>query len=53
MESNNLSSNSNGFNLSEEILQQIPTPVMAVNKDMEIIYLNTSGEKVIKKVLRK
>jgi len=29
--------------LKVDILRQIPTPVMAVNKDMEIIYMNEAG----------
>jgi len=30
-------------NLSTEILNQLPTPVMAVNKDLELIFLNSAG----------
>jgi len=29
--------------LQEQILEQIPTPVMAVNNDLEIIYMNAAG----------
>jgi len=35
--------------LKEQILDQIPTPVMAVDKEMHIIYMNESGKKMIKK----
>jgi len=38
---------SSGLALS--ILDQIPTPVMAVNKDLELIFLNSSGKKMIGK----
>ncbi|MGD9176274.1 MAG: PAS domain-containing protein, partial [Desulfobacterales bacterium] len=29
--------------IKEQILEQIPTPVMAVNTDLEIIYMNAAG----------
>jgi hypothetical protein len=29
--------------IQEQILEQIPTPVMAVNTDLEIIYMNAAG----------
>lgn len=35
--------------LKEQILSQIPTPVMAVNKDFEIIYINDAGRDMLKK----
>jgi rsbT co-antagonist protein RsbR len=35
--------------IQEQILEQIPTPVMAVNKDLEIIYMNAACRKFIGK----
>ena len=35
--------------IQEQILEQIPTPVMAVNKDLEIIYMNAAGRKFLGK----
>ena len=32
-----------GFSLAEQVLEQIPTPVMAVDTDMKIIYMNLAG----------
>ena len=34
--------------MRDQILSQIPTPVMAVDKDMSIIYINDAGRKLIK-----
>ncbi|MEE9913922.1 MAG: PAS domain-containing protein [Deltaproteobacteria bacterium] len=31
------------FKLMEQILEQLPTPVMAVNKDLKIIFMNKAG----------
>lgn len=42
----------NGFDLCEEVLFQIPTPVMAVDADMNLVYLNESGLKLIGKKLK-
>ena len=35
--------------LQEQILEQIPSPVMAVNRDLEIIYMNAAGRKFLDK----
>jgi rsbT co-antagonist protein RsbR len=35
--------------LQEQILDQLPTPVMAVNTDYEIIYMNAAGRKFLGK----
>jgi rsbT co-antagonist protein RsbR len=35
--------------IQEQILEQIPTPVMAVNTDLEIIYMNAAGRKFLGK----
>jgi rsbT co-antagonist protein RsbR len=35
--------------IQEQILEQIPTPVMAVNTDLEIIYMNAAGRKFVGK----
>ena len=35
--------------IQEQILEQIPTPVMAVNRDLEIIYMNAAGRKFLGK----
>lgn len=35
--------------IQEQILEQIPAPVMAVNKDLEIIYMNAAGRKFLSK----
>lgn len=35
--------------LKEQILEQIPTPVMAVNTDLEIIYMNAAGRNFLGK----
>ena len=35
--------------IQEQILEQIPTPVMAVNTDLEIIYMNAAGRNFIGK----
>ena len=32
-----------GFLLAEQVLEQLPTPVMAVNKDLQIIFMNAAG----------
>ncbi len=37
----------NGFGLCDEILNQIPTTIMAVDREMKIIYLNKAGENLI------
>ncbi len=41
--------NKEDYELSIQILDQIPTPVMAVDKEFNIIYLNESGLKMIDK----
>ena len=33
--------------LAERVLEQIPTPVMAVNNDFQIIFMNAAGRAVI------
>ena len=33
--------------LFEQVLEQLPTPVMAVNKEMEIIFLNAAGRSLL------
>ena len=35
--------------IQEQILEQIPTPVMAVNTDLEIIYMNAAGRSFLGK----
>ncbi len=35
--------------LSSQILNQLPTPVMAVDKDLQLIFLNQAGLKLVKK----
>lgn len=35
--------------IQEQILEQIPTPVMAVNTDLEIIYMNAAGRNFLGK----
>ena len=35
--------------IQEQILEQIPTPVMAVNRDLEIIYMNAAGRNFLGK----
>ena len=35
--------------IKEQILEQIPTPVMAVNTDLEIIYMNAAGRNFLGK----
>lgn len=35
--------------IQEQILEQIPAPVMAVNTDLEIIYMNAAGRKFLGK----
>ena len=35
--------------IKEQILEQIPTPVMAVNTDFEIIYMNAAGRNFLGK----
>ncbi|AFA48531.1 PAS domain-containing protein [Acetobacterium woodii] len=35
--------------LKAQILDQIPTPVMAVNKDLGVIYMNEAGKKLLNK----
>jgi rsbT co-antagonist protein RsbR len=35
--------------IKEQILEQIPTPVMAVNTDLEIIYMNAAGREFLGK----
>lgn len=35
--------------MKNQILNQIPTPVMAVNRDLEIIYLNQAGQEYLEK----
>lgn len=42
---------SNGFGLSEQVLNQIPTTVMAVDADLNLVYLNDAGQKLIGKKL--
>lgn len=39
----------NNFHMSDKILDQIPTPVMAVDTNMNLIYLNDSGQKLLGK----
>lgn len=39
----------NGFDLSEQVLNQLPTTVMAVDKDLNLIFLNKTGENVLGK----
>ena len=38
-----------GFNLEELVLDQVPAMVMAVDKDMNLIYLNNAGVELIEK----
>ncbi|MBC3797521.1 PAS domain-containing protein [Acetobacterium tundrae] len=35
--------------LKSQILDQIPTPVMAVNRELKVIYMNEAGKKLLKK----
>ncbi len=39
-------------NLAFNILQQIPTPILAVNRDMAVIFLNKAGQTMIGKSLK-
>lgn len=32
---------------AERVLEQIPTPIMAVNKDFEIIFMNAEGRALL------
>lgn len=41
--SNNIEFYNSDEQLKVQVLSQIPTPVMAVNKEMEIIYMNNAG----------
>jgi len=37
------------FLLAEQVLEQLPTPVMAVNKDLQIIFMNAAGRNFLGK----
>ncbi|HPC32815.1 MAG TPA: PAS domain-containing protein [Syntrophales bacterium] len=37
------------FSMAEQVLEQLPTPVMAVNTDLEIIFLNAAGRELLGK----
>ncbi|WP_207637761.1 PAS domain-containing protein [Acetobacterium malicum] len=39
--------------LKAQILDQIPAPVMAVNKELMVIYMNEAGKKLLKKARRR
>lgn len=45
----NTNNSAYGVDMSEQILNQLPTPVMAVDTDMKIIYLNPAGLNLIGK----
>lgn len=36
-----------GENLAQQVLEQIPTPVMAVNKNFQIVFLNAQGRSLV------
>ncbi|MEW6505810.1 MAG: STAS domain-containing protein [Chloroflexota bacterium] len=38
-----------GFMLAKQVLEQLPTPVMAVNGDFEIIFMNAAGQNFLGK----
>jgi len=38
-----------GFDLAEQVLEQLPTPVMAVNKELQIIFMNAAGRNFLGK----
>ena len=42
-------SGSSEFLLAEQVLNQLPTPVMAVNKDFQIIFMNAAGQNFLGK----
>jgi methyl-accepting chemotaxis protein len=42
-------SKANGFGLSEKVLNQLPTTVMAVDKNMKLVYINNAGLKLVGK----
>ena len=41
--------NAVGFDLSEQVLEQLPTPVMAVDLDMKITFMNAAGRNLLGK----
>jgi rsbT co-antagonist protein RsbR len=38
-----------GFALAEQVLEQLPTPVMAVDRDLRILYVNAAGRRFVGK----
>lgn len=40
---------SEGFALAEQVLEQLPTPVMAVDTELKIVFMNAAGRKILGK----
>lgn len=38
-----------GFMLAEQVLEQLPTPVMAVDKELKIVFMNAAGRSILGK----